>query len=94
MYHMNIQKLRVCLLSLIPKVRNQNADLFSSYCLFVVLLVALGFFVSDSPNKKQCMRAEKNIIKADTPAIPSVRSRLHGLAALRQNGEYFFYSRN
>ncbi len=42
-------------------------------------------FIIDSPNKKQCFRSEESDIKPDTPAIPSVRarSRLHGLAALR-----------
>ncbi len=38
------------------------------------------------------MRTEENLVKPDTPAIPSVRSRLHGLAALRhrdqENGEF------
>ena len=36
--------------------------------------------VSDSP-KRQCVRESEQMIKPDTPAIPSVQSRLHDLAS-------------
>ncbi|KAK2161651.1 hypothetical protein LSH36_112g03054, partial [Paralvinella palmiformis] len=37
----------------------------------------------DSPNKRQCTR--EDLPKADTPAIPSVRSRLNNLVSERKN---------
>ena len=48
------------------------------------------FFIKDSPNKKQCTRSEEKLVKEDTPAIPSVRSRLHGLAALRNPNDWTY----
>ena len=48
------------------------------------------FFIEDSPNKKQCTRTEEKMVKEDTPAIPSVRSRLHGLAALRNPDDWAY----
>ena len=46
--------------------------------------------IEDSPNKKQCTRTEEKLVKEDTPAIPSVRSRLHGLAALRNPDDWAY----
>ncbi|KAK3085514.1 hypothetical protein FSP39_004457 [Pinctada imbricata] len=38
-----------------------------------------------SPGKRQCLRDEENLIKPDTPAIPSVKSRLRNLSHQRED---------
>ena len=35
------------------------------------------YLFSDSATKRQCLRQAENLIKADTPAIPSVKSRMN-----------------
>lgn len=40
-------------------------------------------FISASPGKRQCVREDEINIKPDTPAISSVRSRMHNLTQQR-----------